>query len=199
VSTPSSSSIPHPRDQPPISTSSELRSNTCTRIVSNISYDSQDDQAHLRIVSDLGMASVCPRETNSMDESVGMERDYHDSPTLGSHHHYIYENSPNQQGLSTFDGLPGRNTGGWYRESEIPNSLDHLLEVGASEEMGRRPITRYSYPRLANDQYEQGHNDSTTLSRAPLATINEIDNLHGYYGPSSIHEGQTARNAMSEV
>jgi hypothetical protein len=59
-----------------------------------------------------------------------------------------------------------------------------------------KPAT--AHIRRTSDPHQRGRSDSSTVPGAPLGTLSEINELHGYYGPSDKQVGETAARLQSE-
>lgn len=89
----------------------------------------------------------------------------------------------------------------WSYVSEVSGSADGahgVSELETSEAASRRRsssgATRpaAAHTKRTSDLHQRGRSDSSAPMAPPLSTLNEINELHGYYGPSDKQTGQTA-------
>lgn len=89
----------------------------------------------------------------------------------------------------------------WSYVSEVSGSADGAhgtSELEASDAAGRRRsssgATRpaVAHIRRSSDPQQRGRSDSSAPVLTTLGTLNEINELHGYYGPTDQQVGQTA-------
>ncbi|KAK9414540.1 hypothetical protein SUNI508_11113 [Seiridium unicorne] len=96
----------------------------------------------------------------------------------------------------------------WSCASEVSGSADGAHGVSeleasiAAAAARRRSSSGASRPaaahiRRTSDPYQRGRSDSSAPVTAPLGTLSEIHELHGYYGPVDGQVGQTAARLKS--
>ncbi|KAI1869220.1 uncharacterized protein JN550_005850 [Neoarthrinium moseri] len=85
----------------------------------------------------------------------------------------------------------------WSNASEL-DGAHGLSELDTSEAGGRRRSSSgagrpsLAHGRRSSDPHQRGRSDSSTPGIAPLGTVSEANELHGYYGPPDRQVGQTA-------
>ena len=125
-------------------------------------------------------------------ESVGGQPDYTRYSQSQGPHRVSYDSQ------STWTHRPGRRSNASELEDQHGTS-----ELDAIDTLGRRRSSGTSRPtggsrRQSSDSAYRGRSESAAAGTiAPLEAVNEVAELHGYYGPQDKQVGQTAARPTS--
>lgn len=136
----------------------------------------------------------------SMDSGTG---GYY-NPVQNSRESQVYSQASGHRG--SYDSQATNANPHWSYVSEAPGSTSGahgVSELESTDEAGGRIRSNSGatspHPRRNSDPHQRNRSDSSAPVMTPLGTVNEINELHGYYGPADRQVGQTAARPQSGV